>query len=192
MNEAALSRFKILSGEANVPASLRAVLKVCTPDEREAVLVDMGRTMRYADRREMKQWTGNGPEYEIRAAVAESEVAFVGVGDGGEVLSIFGGRRENLIESEGVIWELSSERVDSRKILFAKASKIGMDLVMRSLPDMQEFHNYVSEEYESSVRWIEWLGGTLSIPKKFAGRCGGVFRYFYMLNPHYEEESPCA
>jgi len=192
MNSPLLSRFKILAGEAAVPEEIRAAVPVCTPEEREAVLADMGRTMRYADRREMKQWTGNGPEYEIRAAVAESEVAFVGFGDGGEVLSIFGGRRENLIESEGVIWELSSERVERRKLLFAKASKVGMDLVMRSMPDMQEFHNYVSEEYASAVRWIEWLGGTMSVPKKFAGRCGGVFRYFYMLNPHYEEESPCA
>jgi hypothetical protein len=187
-----LTHFKIISGAENIPEPIRSALPTCTPEEAEAVLEEMGRTMRYADRREMKQWTGNGPAYEIRAAVKESEFTFVGFDDDGTVMSIFGGRHENLVEHEGVIWELSSERVNRRKLLFAKQSKIGMDLVMRSLHDVEQFHNFVSEDYESSVRWIEWLGGTMSCTTKFNGMCGGVFRYFYIMNPYYQEESPCA
>ena len=183
-----LEHFKIIWGEQNVPEPIRSAMTACTDAEREAVLADMGRTMRYGDRREMKQWTGNGPEYESRAAVKESEVAFVGFDDDGQVMSIFGGKHQNLMTAEGVIWELSSERVNQHKLLFAKQSRIGMDLVMRVLHDVQEFQNFVSEEYESAVKWIEWLGGTMSIPKKYKGRCGGVFRLFYIENPYYTEE----
>ena len=183
-----LTHFKILSGYANLPEPIRSAMPVCTPEEAEAVLAEMGRTMRYGDRREMKQWTGNGPAYEIRAAVTESEFTFVGFDDDGTVMSIFGGRHENLLTDEGIIWELSSERVNSRKLLFAKQSKIGMDLVMRALHDVEEFSNYVSEEYASAVRWIEWLGGNVSHIKKFTGRCGGLFLQFTIENPYYTRE----
>ena len=64
-----LTHFKILTGAENIPEPIRSALPTCTEAEREAVLDEMGRTMRYADRREMKQWTGNGPAYEIRSAV---------------------------------------------------------------------------------------------------------------------------
>lgn len=183
-----LEHFKILSGSANIPEPIRSAMSICTPKEAEAVLVEMGKTMRYDDRREMKQWTGNNAAYEIRAAVSESEFTFVGFDDDGTVMSIFGGRHENLLTDEGIIWELSSERVNSRKFLFAKQSRIGMDLIMRVLHDVEEFSNYVSEEYTSAVRWIEWLGGTVSYHKKFTGRCGGRFLQFTLENPYYTRE----
>lgn len=144
--------------------------------------------MRAADRRELKLMTGNTPEYELRRSVELADVLFVGELGSGEIAGMFGGKRTNLLDETGCIWFLSTDAVDKHRLAFAKASKIGMDLVMHSLPDVAEFENWVDADYKSSVKWIEWLGGTISINGKFPGRLGGEFLNFYMINPYYKRE----
>ena len=144
--------------------------------------------MRQEDRKELKRWSGNTPEYELQNAVDLSEVLWVGCLKDGTVLSMFGGKHANTLDETGVIWDLSTNGVNDHKLIFAKASKVGFDLVCKSLPDIGEFFNYVDTEYESAVKWIEWLGGTLSIDGAFRGRCGGLFRQFIIFNPYYKPE----
>lgn len=144
--------------------------------------------MREADRRELRRWTGNSPAYELGRAVELSEALWVGCLPDGTRLSMFGGKRTNLVDCTGCIWELSTEDVNAHRFTFARASRRGMDMVMRSLPSVEEFRNYVDAEYDAAVRWIEWLGGTVSVGGGFRGRCGGRFLEFYILNPHYKEE----
>lgn len=144
--------------------------------------------MREADRIELKRWGGNTPLYELGNAVNLSEVLWVGCAQDGTLLSMFGGKHANILEETGVIWELSTEAVNENKLLFAKASKIGLDLVCKALPDVAEFYNYVDTEYKSAVKWIEWLGGSLTMDNAFQGRCGGVFKQFIISNPYYNAE----
>lgn len=144
--------------------------------------------MRAADRRELVRWTGNDPGYELRRAVDLADVTWVGCLADGTMLSVFGGLATNIVDETGCIWELSTEDVERHMHLFARASRVGMDMVMRALPHVREFSNYVDTEYGRAVRWIEWLGGTLSLRDGFRGRMGGQFRCFYIENPHYGEE----
>lgn len=143
--------------------------------------------MREADRRELKRWSGNTPEWELVNAVNQSDVLFVGCLRDGTLLSMFGGKAANVIDETGVIWELSTNAVNRHKLEFAKGSRIGFDMVCRALPHVGEFHNFVDAEYESAIRWIEWLGGSMSIEGGFVGRCGGTFRRFIISNPYHRE-----
>lgn len=143
--------------------------------------------MRASDRRELVRWTGNDPAYELARAVELADVVWVGCLPDGTMLSMFGGLSVNLVEETGCIWELSTEDVERHMVLFARASRVGMDMVMRALPHVREFRNYVDAEYARAVRWIEWLGGTVSRVVSFRGRMGGEFRQFYIENPHYGE-----
>lgn len=165
-------------------AGCGAVFRPVAPGDVEA----FASRMRAADRRELVRWTGNDPGYELRRAVDLADVVWVGCLPDGTALSMFGGCATNLVDGTGCIWELSTEDVDRHKVLFARASRVGMDMVMRALPHVREFANYVDTDYAQAVRWIEWLGGTLSFRDCFRGRMGGLFKCFYIENPHYSEE----
>lgn len=154
---------------------------------KEGDIKEFADNMRTADRRELKRWTGNHEAYELERACTLSDVLWVGCKKDGTLLSMFGGKRANVLDETGVIWELSTEEVNKNKLLFAKASKVGFDLVCKSLPDVGEFYNYVDTEYQAAVNWIEWLGGCLTATK-FLGKCGGVFQQFIIGNPHFRVE----
>lgn len=145
--------------------------------------------MREADRRELKRWTGLDAEWGLRNSISQSEVCYSGVFADGRLACIFGATRINLMESDAVLWALSSTEVDRHRIEFAAATTAGLDLIFRAMPDTLEFGNWVDLEYESAVRWIERNGGDFSLatPRR-PGRCGGVFGYFYMLNPYFKRE----
>lgn len=144
--------------------------------------------MREADRREVKRWTGASVEYELQRSVALADALFVGVFDDGEIACLFGGKRVNVMDNTGCIWELSTEAVNRHPVTFARASKVGLDLIMKTLPDVQEFENWVDADYESAVKWIEWLGGGFAMKRNVAGRLGGKFLNFYFINPYFEED----
>lgn len=155
----------------------------------EADLAFVASHMREADRRELKRWTAQEPDYELRHSVAVSDFCRTGVFGDGAVACVFGAARANLVDGTAVLWSLSTDEVDSRPREFCLGSRAGLDLLMRSMPDVGEFLNFVDQEYEAAVRWIEWFGGTFSIttPSR-AGVRGGVFRQFYVPNPYYKED----
>lgn len=145
--------------------------------------------MREADRRELKRWTGLDAEWGLKNSIAQSEVCFSGVFGDGKLACIFGATRINLLESDAVIWALSTTEVDRHKVEFAAATAAGLDLIFKAMPDTIEFGNWVDLDYTGAVRWIERNGGDFSItvPRR-KGRCGGVFGNFYMINPYYKRE----
>jgi len=144
--------------------------------------------MRTEDRREMKRLTGLDPEWGLRHSVADSDAVYAAELACGEVCSIFGAVRSNLVDSTGVLWNLSTDTVNRHPIEFAVASRDGFDRVMNDLSDIEEFVNFVDTDYKSAMRWIEWLGGAFTIKGLYAGKCGGTFRQFYIENPHYTED----
>lgn len=144
--------------------------------------------MREADRRELKRWNGQDAGYELELAVRLSDTVYTGCLDDGTILSMFGAARINLLEETGVIWELSSTDVNLNKRLFARASRMGFDALCRDLSDVNQFFNWVDVEYEAAVRWIQWLGGTMSIEPSVQGNFGGVFQRFWIMNPYYGRE----
>ena len=134
--------------------------------------------MRFEDRRELKRWTGKTPLESMQEAARLADVIKIGCWKDGTILAAFGAKRLNLLEREGCIWALSTEEANAHKLTFARASKEGMRLVMDALDDMEVFYNYVDAEYERCIKWIEWLGGSISARGAFAGRYGGRFLQF--------------
>ena len=145
--------------------------------------------MREADRRELKRWTGCDSRWGLKNSIKQSEICFSGVFEDGKVACIFGATRINLMESDAVLWALSTTEVDRHRIEFAAATPAGLDLIFRAMPDTLEFGNWVDLDYNGAVRWIEHSGGDFSLasPRR-PGRCGGVFGYFYMVNPYFKRE----
>ena len=155
----------------------------------DADIEALATNMRAADRKEMLQWTGQDALWAVRLSVRQSDSCYVGYADDGQLLCAFGAKRDNLIERTAIIWELSTEAVNTHKIAFLRNSRECFDRLCRDLSDVEEFHNWVSAEYTGAVRWIEWLGGALSIDFRKKGLCGGDFRFFYIENPHYKEDN---
>jgi len=145
-------------------------------------------TIRHEDKLEMLQWTANGPEHAVADSVRQSDVAFAIYADDDEVLCVCGAKVDNVIEETGVIWCLSSEAANRHKIAYVKASKIVLDRIMKEMPNVREFHNWVSNDYPAAQRWVEWMGGTFSINGNRPGFGGSVFREFYIENPYYKEK----
>lgn len=145
--------------------------------------------IRKEDERELKRWTGNPPLYELQRAVELSEICTLATLPDGTPLSLFGAANANILESEAVIWELSTRHVEEHRYLFAKASRQQFHAIARAMPHVAEFFNYVDTDYTRAINWIEWLGGTLSISGAFKGVSGGVFRRFILPNPYYEKEA---
>lgn len=157
------------------------VIRPADPSDVERLASDM----RYEDRRELRRWTGQTPLYELREAFRVSDVCFAGCLPDGDVMSLFGGKVDNVVDGTGVIWELSSNLANRHAIAFARASKLGFELVARELTSVGQFFNYVDLEYTRAVRWIEWLGGSLGV-ERFRGAYGGLFAKFTIFNPFYE------
>lgn len=144
--------------------------------------------MRKNDRIEVKRWGGFEVDYELKKSVEYSDVAWTGVFDSGEIACIFGASYSDILESKGRIWMLSTAAINAHPITFVKASRVGLNLVKESLPQVKIFENYVDSEYTSAVKWIKKLGGQVFKAKTCRGKCGGDFFYFRFLNNHYKEE----
>jgi len=142
--------------------------------------------MRGDDRRELKRWTGQDPEYEVRHSISCSQVCFAGVFGDGALACIFGACRANVLEEEAVVWMLSTTAVDRHPVEFYIGSKAGLDRLMGEMPEVGVFSNWVDLEYTRACRWLERLGFgmSLSTPKR-PGFRGGEFGQFYIMNPHF-------
>ena len=151
-------------------------------------VAEFAAVMREADRRELKRWTGNGPEYELRRAVELSRHCLMASLPDGAPLSMFGVAESSILESEAVVWELSTVHVERHRFLFARESRRMFEAMCRLMPHTAEFSNYVDMDYARAVSWIEWLGGFISLEGSFRGACGGTFGRFTIPNPHYRED----
>jgi len=144
--------------------------------------------MREADRRELKRWTGQDAAYELAYSVKSSDTAYTGVFADGTIACIFGGCRANIVDGTGVIWCLSTTDVDAHPKAYVRGTFEGVDRIMREMPDVGEFVNYVDLDYVGAIRWIEKMGGSFAMNTKRPGLRGGAFAQFYLTNPYYQED----
>jgi len=61
----------------------------------------------------------------------------------------------SLMDTTGNIWLLTTPLVEQYPIAFTKVSRIALARVKEMYPTVE---NFVSAEYESCLRWLEWLG----------------------------------
>lgn len=153
----------------------------------EADVALVAERMRPADRREMLQWTGQDAVWAVRNSLRESDTAYVAYVGNGLPLCMFGAKRDNVLEKTAVIWQLSTDAVDSHRIAFLSWTRHAFERICRDLPDVEEFHNFVSLEYVGAIRWIEWIGGQLAVGGSRPGICGGRFGEFFIPNHLHKE-----
>jgi len=155
----------------------------------EADVALIAERMRPADRKEMLQWTGQDALWAVRNSLRESDTAYVAYAHNRPPLCIFGAKRDNVLEKTAIIWQLSTDAVDSNRLAFISGTRYAFERICKDLEDVEEFHNFVSLEYVGAIRWIEWIGGYLAMHGRRPGICGGVFNEFYIPNPLYKEEN---
>jgi len=161
-------------------------VKIYKATDVDALMV--AETMRKEDRMEMLQWTANGPEFAVADSVRQSDVAYAVYAEDDEILCVCGAKMANVMEATGVLWSLSTEAANRHKIAFVKGSKAVLDRIMREMPHVAEFRNWVSEDYPAARRWLEWMGAGFSIKGVRTGFGGSTFREFYIENPYYKED----
>lgn len=140
------------------------------------------------DRREIVEWTMMTPLQGLEFSVKTSDVAYRAYSPKGEILGIFGASRLSLMDADAVIWALTTEAVKRNRLFFLKHSREGFELIAKAMSDVEIFTNHVSLNHPGAVRWIEYLGGSLSISRPVKGVGGGVFQEFGILNPYYQRE----
>lgn len=149
-------------------------------------VIELANNMRAADRREMVELTAQTPYWAAERSFSSSDVAFSARSPAGELLTMFGAIRDNLLEETAIIWSLSTEAVDRNRLYFVRNTKAGFEMLAKSMPDVAQFHNHVSLDYAGAVRWIEMIGGGISVRPPVGGICGGRFAEFWIMNPYYE------
>lgn len=148
----------------------------------------VARDIRFKDKLEMLQWAANEPRFAVAHSVRHSDVAFACYAEDGAIMGVCGAKRDNLIERTAVIWSLTTNAVNTHKIAFVKASKAMLERIMKAMPDVEEFHNWVTNDYPEAQSWIEWLGAGFSMHGNRRGYGDSTFREFYIINPYYKED----
>lgn len=85
----------------------------------------------------------------------------------GKVLAVFGVVPMGIMTGVCVVWFLSSKHVNSYKKSFIKFCKDNR----KNLCGVKAYHdilfNYVDARYKASVKWLGWLGFSVSEPEPF-------------------------
>lgn len=110
--------------------------------------------LRAADVQEILDLTGNAPEIELQASVANSERCWAWLHDG-VVFSIFGVARCAENPDVGIPWLLATDAYKGHRKDFVR-------LVRPYVSEMGEGYkhlsNFVSESHSESIRWLEYAG----------------------------------
>ena len=92
----------------------------------------------------------------------------------GEVACMFGVRSPTLLDGTSYPWFISTALVETHARQFARACKALLPELLAAHPRLS---GMVDARYTLSVRWLEWLGATISSPEPW-GVSGVPFRRF--------------
>ncbi len=107
-----------------------------------------------------------GSERSVVEQIQKSVASFCGLLDG-EPVVIWGVLMPSLLGGTGVLWALTSNKINECPLVFVRRSKIELD---RLRGQFKELTGFVATEYETSAKWLRWLGFTLSPNYTFHGR----------------------
>lgn len=138
---------------------------------RAAHVRSIARRMRQADRDEVFAASGRSPVGALTFSLRKSSHAWTAIIDGvPEVM--FGVGELNVLAGIGAPWLLGTDAVDRHYVAFLRRSVWFRDQLLRRYPTMR---NFVDVRNRASIRWLRWLGFTLSDPVDFRGH---EFRLF--------------
>lgn len=96
----------------------------------------------------------------------------------GHLIAVFGVVPNSDLKGVGVIWMLATDKFDEYSAVFAKICK---GVVKDMLKGYNYVYNYVHSENKSSIRWLKWLGFSMSEPEPL-GIEGANFQLFEYVN----------
>lgn len=138
--------------------------------------------LRQDDVDEIRAATGLDPEMGLLYSIAVSEHVWVVVHEG-NIEGVFG---VAYLNPGAQPWFVATDKFKEFRWAFAKESK---KFVKRLLDDYGFLANYVSSKHEAAIRWLRWLGFTISEDEVFLHDEDVPFHYFYMCK---EDEATCA
>lgn len=136
----------------------------------------IARRMRQADRDEVFAASGRSPVSALTFSLRKSSHAWTAIIDGvPEVM--FGVGDLNVLAGVGAPWLLGTDAVERHYVAFLRRSVGFRDQLLRRYAVLK---NYVDVRNRASIRWLRWLGFTLSDPVEFRGH---EFRLFELRSP---------
>lgn len=127
--------------------------------------------MRQADRDEVLAASGRSPADALIFSLRKSSHAWTAMIDGvPEVM--FGVGDLNVLAGVGAPWLLGTDAVERHYVAFLRCSVGFRDQLLRRYSTLR---NFVDARNRASIRWLRWLGFTLSDPVTLRGH---EFRLF--------------
>lgn len=96
----------------------------------------------------------------------------------GHPICMFGVGVPNLLSTIGTPWLLGTPEIEKYAKKFLRLNKSYIDLIK---VDFDLLYNWVDQRNTASIRWLKWLGFTLSPPAPY-GIEQKMFHYFEMRN----------
>ena len=126
---------------------------------------ELAENMREEDVAEVWAASHVSPIEAITGSMLYTEDTLTGLADG-RVLCIFGIGQASLISLKGLPWFLSTDLVDEHPLAMARGSMIVFKNMIKH-SGFTQLENYVDARYAIAVRWLEWLGFTVSPPAPY-------------------------
>lgn len=143
---------------------------------RAAHVRTIARRMRKADRDEVKAASGKSPFEALAYSLRKSSAAWTAMVDGRPEV-MFGVGDINILTGVGAPWLLGTDAVEKHYVAFLRHSVSWRDQLLRRYPVLR---NFVDDRNRVAIRWLRWLGFTLSDPVQMRGR---AFRMFELRTP---------
>ena len=127
--------------------------------------IDMAPRMRPADCMEVYAASLQSPLCALDYGVCWSTLAWSWVVDG-KIACMWGvgGINGSMLDRTGIPWLLSTDIVEQHQKTFLRNYRPYLARMLTVHPVLE---NYVDARYETAIRWLRWLGFTISDPGAF-------------------------
>ncbi len=129
--------------------------------------------MRMADRAEVWAASRRTPEQALSFSFQNSALVFTGLADGNPFV-MFGVGEQSRLLGVGVPWLLGTDEIARHAVPFLRRCGFWKK---RLLADYRVLKNHVDNRNQLSIRWLRWIGFSLSEPRPH-GPDGLLFRAF--------------
>ncbi|WP_421930037.1 hypothetical protein [Nitratireductor rhodophyticola] len=131
----------------------------------------IAKRMRRQDRDEVMAASGKMPREALEFSLLKSTIAYTGTVDGRPEV-MFGAGDINILNGIAAPWLLGTKAVERHHVAFLRHSVEWRDQLLRRYSILR---NFVDDRNHVSIRWLRWLGFTLSDPVMMNGH---AFRLF--------------
>lgn len=152
---------------------MKAYIEPYVPQMRDEVV---NLKLREADVVEVKASLNMNPKQAIEESIDNSSILWIIKYDN-KIIAVFGVARLN--QTTGIPWLLGSTELHKIKFRIIKYSQLVVDNMFFYDNDVKCLTNYVSVEHTDAIKWLKWLGFTISEDVTFLSDTTIPFKQFY-------------